>query len=91
MDLKSFLTAKKETFTGKVKRISHVMTSSSEVVFYGVLFWGEEKWIRVATNDIGLAERIAFLQPDEVVSITVQGSIMQVKSNYHRLVMVDIT
>lgn len=66
------------------------MTSSSEVIFLGVLFREEGEWLRVATDDITLAESIAFLQPGDSVRIAVKGSIVQVKSRYHQLVSVDV-
>ena len=66
------------------------MTSTSEVIFFGVLFSAEDGWLRVATDNITLAESVAFLQPGDNVQLTVQGSIMQVKTSYHRLVRMDI-
>jgi len=66
------------------------MTSTSEVIFFGVLFNEEDGWLRVATDNITLAESVAFLQPGDSVQLAVQGSILQVKSCYHRLVRVDI-
>ncbi|TPG56792.1 hypothetical protein [Ewingella americana] len=66
------------------------MTSTSEVIFLGVLFNEEDEWLRVATDNITLAENVAFLQPGDNVQLAVQGSILQVKSSYHRLVRVDI-
>lgn len=90
MGVPSMMTDKKSTFTGTIKQTAHVMTSTSEVIFFGVLFMEEEGWLRVATDDITLAESIAFLQPGHSVRIEVKGSITQVKSHYHRLVRVDI-
>ena len=84
------MTGRKSTFTGTIKQTAHVMTSTSEVIFFGVLFTEEDGWLRVATDNITLAESVAFLQPGDNVQLTVQGSIMQVKSSYHRLVRVDI-
>jgi len=77
-------------FTGTIKQTAHVMTSTSEVIFFGVLFSAENEWLRVATDNITLAESVAFLQPGDNVQLTVQGNILQVKSSYHRLVKVDI-
>jgi len=84
------MTGKKSTFTGTIKQTAHVMTSTSEVIFLGVLFHEEDGWLRVATDNITLAESVAFLQPGDNVQLSVQGSILQVKSSYHRLVRVDI-
>lgn len=84
------MTRKKSTFTGTIKQTAHVMTSTAEVIFFGVLFSAENVWLRVATDNITLAESVAFLQPGDNVQLTVQGSILQVKSSYHRLVRVDI-
>jgi hypothetical protein len=84
------MTGRKNTFTGTIKQTAHVMTSTSEVIFFGVLFNEEDGWLRVATDNIMLAESVAFLQPGDSVKIAVQGSILQVKSSYHRLVRVDI-
>ncbi|TNV16074.1 hypothetical protein FH968_19725 [Buttiauxella sp. B2] len=84
------MTGNKRTFTGTIKQTAHVMTSTSEVIFFGVLFNEEDGWLRIATNNITLAESVAFLQPGGNVQLTVQGSILQVKSSYHRLVRVDI-
>lgn len=77
-------------FEGTIIRTAHVMTSVSEVIFFGVRLSEREEWIRVATADITLAERIAFLQSGERVRIKVQGKIVQVKSHYHQLVSVEI-
>lgn len=85
------MTDKKISFTGTIKQTAHVMTSSSEVIFYGVLFSEEGEWLRVATDDIALAESIAFLQQGDSVRIRVKGMIVQVRSEYHRLVSVDVT
>ncbi len=84
------MTGRKSTFTGTIKQTAHVMTSTSEVIFLGVLFNEEDEWLRVATDNITLAENVAFLQPGDNVQLAVQGSILQVKSSYHRLVRVDI-
>jgi len=84
------MTVRKSTFTGTIKQTAHVMTSTSEVIFFGVLFNEEDGWLRVATDNITLAESVAFLQPGDSVQLAVQGSILQVKSSYHRLVRVDI-
>jgi len=84
------MTVRKSTFTGTIKQTAHVMTSTSEVIFFGVLFNEEDGWLRVATDNITLAESVAFLQPGDSVQLAVQGSILQVKSIYHRLVRVDI-
>ncbi|AXU98060.1 hypothetical protein CI789_22935 (plasmid) [Erwinia persicina] len=81
----------KSTFSGTIKQTAHVMTSSSEVIFFGVLFREEGEWLRVATDDITLAESIAFLQPGDNVRIEVKGMTVQVTSRYHRLVSVDMT
>ncbi|MES4615522.1 hypothetical protein ACT3RR_22905 [Ewingella sp. AOP8-B2-18] len=91
MGLLSMTTGMKSMFTGTIKRTAHVMTSTSEVIFFGVLFSEDDGWLRVATDDIRLAEIIAFLQPGDCVRIAVQGNIVQVKSCYHRLIGVDIT
>ncbi|MBN3262924.1 hypothetical protein [Pectobacterium brasiliense] len=77
-------------FEGTIIRTAHVMTSVTEVVFFGVLFSEKDEWIRVATADITLAERIAFLQPEEHVRLRVQGKIVQGSSNYHQLVSVSM-
>lgn len=85
------MTGRKCTFTGTIKQTVNVMTSPSEVMFFGVLFSEEGEWLRVATHDITLAESIAFLQPGDSVRIAVKGTIVQVKSIYHQIVSVDVT
>ncbi|MFU0872717.1 hypothetical protein [Kluyvera sichuanensis] len=89
MKLFSFLKGRKNTFTGTVHRTAHVMTASSNgTAFFGVLFREQKEWVRVYTNDLSLAESIAFLPPDEVVSIDVQGSFREGKQTWHRLTRV---
>lgn len=90
MLLNKILTGKNSTFAGTIKQTAHVMTSVSEVAFFGVLFTDGGEWLRVATDDIPLAERVAFLQSGSSVRITVEGSIVQARSSYHRLVRIDI-
>ncbi|MEL7630908.1 hypothetical protein AAGW04_18195 [Pectobacterium aroidearum] len=79
-------------FEGTITRTAHVMTSVSEVIFFGVRFSEREEWIRVATADMTLAERIAFLQSGDRVRIKVQGKIVQgrSRSQYHQLVSVEM-
>ncbi|KFX11061.1 hypothetical protein KCQ_05241 [Pectobacterium atrosepticum ICMP 1526] len=77
------------TFKGTVLHTAHVMTSISEVVFFGVLFSEQDEWFRVATDDIRLAESLAFLQPGDRVQLGVKGTIVQVSRTYHRLVSVE--
>ncbi|QHP82782.1 hypothetical protein EO763_23090 (plasmid) [Pectobacterium odoriferum] len=79
----------KSVFEGTIIRTAPVMTSVSEVVFFGVRFSEQEAWIRVATDDITLAECLAFLLPGDRVRLRVQGKIIQVRSTYHRLVSVE--
>ncbi|WDF99823.1 MULTISPECIES: hypothetical protein [Pectobacterium] len=90
MGVMNRMTGVKSMFEGTINRTAHVMTSVSEVVFFGVLFSEQEAWIRVATADITLAERLAFLQPGDRVRLRVQGKIIQVRSTYHRLVSVEM-
>jgi len=42
-------------------RTAHVMTRSSNgIAFFGVMFRGQDEWLRVYTKDLTLAEHIAF-------------------------------
>lgn len=89
MKLFSFLKGRKNTFAGTVQRSAHVMTASSNgTAFFGVLFREQKEWVRVYTNDLSLAESIAFLPPDEIVCIDVQGSFREGKQTWHRLIKV---
>ncbi len=89
MELFSFMRGRKSIFTGTVQRTAHVMTASSNgIAFFGVLFQEGDGWLRVYTNDLTLAESIAFLQTDEVVSIEVRGSFKEEQRTWHRLVSV---
>lgn len=54
----------------------------------GVLFHGEPDWLRVYTNDLGLASEVAFLLPDEEISLEVQGRFRQGRHTWYRLVRV---
>jgi len=89
MGLFSFLRGRKNVFTETVQRTAHVMTSSSNgTAFFGVLFRGQDEWMRVYTNELPLAEHIAFMLPDEVVRIETQGTFKEDQSVWHRLVRV---
>lgn len=85
----SFLKGRKKTYTGTVRRTAPVMTAASNgTAFFGVLFHGEPDWLRVYTNDLGLASAVAFLLPDEEVSLEVQGRFRQDQHTWYRLVRV---
>ncbi len=93
MGLLSALRGKKIIFSGTVKRTAHVMTSSSNGnAFFGVLFQEHEEWVRVYTNDLCLAESVAFLLPGQVVSIDVRGSFREGRhrQTWHRLESVAV-
>lgn len=65
------------------------MTAASNgTAYFGVLFHGEPDWLRVYTNDLALASAVAFLLPDEFVSIEVQGHFRQGQYTWYRLVRV---
>lgn len=69
------------------------MTSSSNgTAFFGVLFREQKEWVRVYTNDLSLAEAVAFLLPDQVVSIDVRGSFSEgsQRQTWHRLERVAV-
>lgn len=93
MGFLSRLRSKKSSFSGTVERTAHVMTSSSNgTAFFGVRFRGQEEWIRVYTNDLSLAEAVAFLLPDQVVRIDVRGSFSEGRhrQTWHRLESVAV-
>mgnify|MGYP004716897669 CR=1 FL=1 len=94
MGFLSRLRGKKSTFTGTVARTAPVMTSSSNgTAFFGVRFREQKEWLRVYTNDLALAEDIAFLAPGEAVRIDVRGSFRAEKSQqtWYRLESVAVT
>lgn len=89
MNLFSFLKGRKKTYSGTVRRTAAVMTAASNgTAFFGVLFHGEPEWLRVYTSDLGLASAVAFLLPDEEVSLEVQGRFRQGRHTWYRLVRV---
>jgi len=71
---------KKEVFSGKLKALSNITTTVSGTTYFGILFEGNENWIRLATPDYQVTESIAFLQPGQCVEITVTPTYAPVKN-----------